>query len=187
MRELSLNVLDIAQNSISAGASLITISLSENTRENRLIIEIADNGRGMDERQLSRVTDPFYTTRTTRDVGMGVPLFKMAAEMTGGTFEIDSVPNEGTRLKAVFLPRHVDCMPVGDMCSTVVMLISMNTQLDFIYTEAVGSESFTLDTRELKQTLDGVALNDPEVVGWLTEYFTQQTKKIHGGAVNEDD
>ncbi len=114
-----------------------------------------------------------------------MPRSGAAAEMTGGRFEIDSAPDEGTRLKAVFHPRHVDCMPVGDMCSTVVMLISMNTERDFIYTETRGSDSFTLDTRDLKQTLDGVPLDDPEVVEWMTAYFKEQTK-ILGGAVNED-
>ena len=113
MRELSLNVLDIAQNSLSAGATLVEITVTEETAADRLIIAIGDNGRGMTPEQVRRVSDPFYTTRTTRKVGMGIPLFRMAAEMAGGSLDIDSVPGEGTRVTAAFGLSHIDRMPLG--------------------------------------------------------------------------
>ena len=125
MRELSLNVLDIAQNSISAGATLIEIEIREDTAGRLLTIRIADDGCGMTPEKLKSVADPFYTTRTTRKVGMGVPLFRMAAEMTGGGFDITSEPGKGTTVTALFHTDHVDFIPLGDICSTVTMLLSL--------------------------------------------------------------
>lgn len=113
MRELSLNILDIAQNSISAGASLITIEVSEDTREHLLSLTVSDNGCGMDEETLRNVCDPFFTTRTTRKVGMGIPLFRLAAEQTGGSFEITSEKGVGTSTKAVFHSDSIDFTPLG--------------------------------------------------------------------------
>ena len=132
MRELSLNVLDIAQNSISAGAKLIEIDIREDTDQAATYYRIADDGCGMTREKLKSVIDPFYTTRTTRKVGMGVPLFRMAAEMTGGSFEIDSEPGKGTVVTALFHTDHVDFVPLGDICSTVTMLICMNQSTDEI-------------------------------------------------------
>ncbi|MBR5825454.1 MAG: sensor histidine kinase, partial [Clostridia bacterium] len=153
MRELSLNVLDIAQNSISAKAALIEIELVENNEENTLLIGIYDNGKGMTKQQLEAVRDPFFTTRTTRKVGMGIPLFKMAAEMTGGYLEIESEVNKGTCVKAFFRTDHLDFIPIGDMTSTMVTLITMNSAVDFIYRRSLGTAIFTLDTREIKKIL----------------------------------
>lgn len=150
MRELSLNVLDIAQNSISAGAKLIEIDIREDTAKRLLTIRIADDGCGMTREKLKSVIDPFYTTRTTRKVGMGVPLFRMAAEMTGGSFEIDSEPGKGTVVTALFHTDHVDFVPLGDICSTVTMLICMNTDRDFRYCRQKDQKDFTMDTRELR-------------------------------------
>ncbi len=178
MRELSLNVLDIAQNSISADATLIEIELKENTEENTLLIGIYDNGKGMTKQQLEAVRDPFFTTRTTRKVGMGIPLFKMAAEMTGGYLEIQSEIGKGTTVKAFFRTDHLDFVPIGDMTSTVVTLITMNEAVDFIYTRSLGTEAFTLDTRVLKEILEGVPFSEPSVTAWLRDYINEQTKQL---------
>ncbi len=178
MRELSLNVLDIAQNSISAEAELIEIELEESIEENTLLIGIYDNGRGMTKQQLEAVRDPFFTTRTTRKVGMGIPLFKMAAEMTGGHLEIESEVNKGTRVKALFRTDHLDFIPIGDMASTMVTLITMNTAVDFIYRRSLGTAEFTLDTREIKQILDGVPLSEPSVTAWLKDYINEHTNNL---------
>lgn len=151
MRELSLNILDIAQNSISAGASLITIDVSESREEHLLTLTVSDNGCGMDEEQLQNVCDPFFTTRTTRKVGMGIPLFRLAAEQTGGSFEITSKKGVGTSTKAVFHSDSIDFTPLGDMTSTVTVLISMNTDRDFIYRRSADEKEFVLDTREIKK------------------------------------
>ena len=133
MRELSLNVLDIAQNSVAAGSSLVTVEAIENTAKHELTLCVADNGKGMTKEQLEAVRDPFFTTRTTRKVGLGVPLFKMAAEMTGGALTIESELGKGTTVTAVFKTDHVDFTPLGDMTSTIVALITMNTHIDFVY------------------------------------------------------
>lgn len=181
MRELSLNVLDIAQNSISAGASLIEIEATVDHAADLMRIVIRDNGRGMTPEQVQSVRDPFFTTRTTRKVGMGIPLFKMAAEMTGGKLDISSVVGTGTVVTADFHVSHVDCTPLGDMCSSICALIRMNPQLDFIYRYTVDGRSFTVDTRELKEILEGVPLNTPDVMLWIEGFITEQTENILGG------
>ncbi len=178
MRELSLNVLDIAQNSIKAEASLVEIELSESTEKKELLIGIYDNGKGMTAKQVQSVTDPFFTTRTTRKVGLGIPFFKMSAEMTGGSFEIESEVGIGTRVKALFRTDHLDFTPVGDMCSTVILLITMNLQVDFVYKRSLNGKEFTVDTRQLKQILGDVPLNEPSIVSWITDYIKENTKQL---------
>ncbi|MBQ9862081.1 MAG: sensor histidine kinase [Clostridia bacterium] len=167
MRELSLNVLDIAQNSIVAGATLVELSVVEDTANDRLILVIADNGRGMTSEQLEQVRDPFYTTRTTRKVGMGIPLFRMAAEMAGGELTIRSTVGEGTVVTATFGLTHIDRMPLGDMAGTVSTLIRLNPHLDFVYRHKVDDRSFELDTRALREVLDDVPLSEPDVMEWI--------------------
>lgn len=178
MRELSLNVLDIAQNSISAKASLVEIELSESTADKELLIGIYDNGKGMTEEQVRSVTDPFFTTRTTRKVGLGIPFFKMSAEMTGGSFEIESESGIGTKVRAIFRTDHVDFTPIGDMCSTIVILITMNLSVDFIYKRTLDGKQFTVDTRQLKEILGDVPLDEPSIVSWLTDYIKENTKQL---------
>ena len=176
MRELSLNILDIAQNSISAGASLITIEVNENTVEKTLLIGIYDNGCGMSEEQVKSVIDPFFTTRTTRKVGMGIPLFKMAAEQTGGSLEIKSELGVGTEVLAHFNTDSVDFTPLGDVASTIQMLITMNTDRDFVYNLKVNEKEFVCDTRELKAILGDVPLDTYEVSQWILEFIKENTE-----------
>ncbi|MBR3753911.1 MAG: ATP-binding protein [Clostridia bacterium] len=181
MRELSLNILDIAQNSIAAGASLITIEIAENTQAGELTITVGDNGCGMTEEQLKNVLDPFFTTRTTRKVGMGIPLFKLAAEQTGGSLKIESEKGKGTTTSAVFKTDSIDFTPLGDVTSTVTILISMNTDRDFIYTRRLDGEGFELSTVQLREILEGVPLSEPEVVQWMKDYINEQTNILLGG------
>ncbi len=183
MRELSLNILDIAQNSISAKANLVEIVVEENSSEKTLTIKIIDDGCGMDEEMLERVNDPFCTTRTTRKVGMGIPLFKMAAEMTGGSFEISSTVGVGTSVAARFKTDSIDFTPLGDIDETIVTLVTMNTHIDFLYRLVIDGEEFTLSTKQLKDILGGVPLNEPEVVMWIRGYLKEQTQIIRGGVV----
>lgn len=182
MRELSLNVLDIAQNSIAAGASLITIAVTEESAADRLVITVEDDGRGMTAEQLQKVRDPFYTTRTTRKVGMGIPLFRMAAEMTGGSLDIRSEPGKGTVVTAVFTLSHIDRMPLGDIQGTVTALIRLNPQLDFRYIQAVDGASFELDTRHLREILGDVPLNEPDVMDWIAGYLRENLEPLHSKA-----
>ena len=181
MRELSLNILDIAQNSIAAGASLTTITVAEDTVKHELTITVSDNGCGMTAEQVVNVLDPFFTTRTTRKVGMGIPLFKLAAEQTGGCLKIESEKGKGTTTSALFKTDSIDFTPLGDVTSTVVILISMNTDRDFIYTRSRDSESFTLNTAEMREILGGVPLDEPEVVQWMKDYINEQTNILLGG------
>ena len=178
MRELSLNILDIAQNSIAVGASLTEILVEENTTEKTLLIGIYDNGKGMTEEQVRNVQDPFFTTRTTRKVGMGIPLFKMAAEQTGGSFSIKSQPGVGTRVEARFKTDSIDFTPLGDMSSTIATIVCMNEDKDFIYTRVVDDAEFKFSSADIKTVLDGVPLSEPSVMSWVEGYISEQTQQL---------
>ena len=178
MRELSLNVLDIAQNSVSANASLIEIELTEDTKTHDLLIGIYDNGKGMTAEQVENVRDPFFTTRTTRKVGMGIPLFKFAAEMTGGKLEIESEVGVGTKVRAYFKTDHLDFTPIGDMTSTIITLITMNLHIDFVYRRKLDEKEFTIDTKHLKEILGDVPLNEPSITLWIQQYINENTKQL---------
>jgi anti-sigma regulatory factor (Ser/Thr protein kinase) len=181
MTEISLNVLDVANNSIRAGADLIEISVQVQRETDILSIVIADNGCGMNEEQLKSVEDPFFTTRTTRKIGLGVPFFKMAALSTGGAFHIASTIGKGTTVTAQFKLSHIDRMPLGDMNSTIHTLITLNTQIDFLYTYVFDDKQFTLDTREFRQILNDVPLNSPEVSAYIKEYLDENQRETDGG------
>ena len=182
MRELSLNVMDVAQNSVRAEASLVRITVEESDKEDRLSIIIADDGCGMTEEQVQQVIDPFFTTRTTRKVGLGVPLFKLSAEQTGGSFDIQSKKGVGTTTTANYVKSHVDMTPLGDINSTVKILIQCNPDIDFVYTCTTDNGSFSLDTRELRKVLGDVSLDTPDVLEWITDFLEENTKEIYGGA-----
>ena len=179
MKELSLNILDVAENSVKAGAKLTKIIIDETNED--LSLEIIDNGCGMTEEAVRMVTDPFYTTRTTRNVGLGIPLLKMAAEQTGGTFTIASKSEKqypdthGTYVKAGFIKNHLDFTPLGDIVSTVTTLIQGHPDTDFQFLHsASGKNVATLDTREIRQILGDVSLGEYEVIKWIEEYLNEQ-------------
>ena len=182
MRELSLNVMDVAQNSVRAEATLVRISVTESDKDDRLTIVIADNGYGMTDEQVQQVIDPFFTTRTTRKVGLGVPLFKLSAEQTGGSFDIQSEKGVGTTTTASYVKSHVDMTPLGDINDTIKILIQCNPDIDFVYTCTTDAGSFTLDTRELREVLGDVALDTPDVLEWIADYLEENTNSIYGGA-----
>ncbi|MDD3401623.1 MAG: ATP-binding protein [Eubacteriales bacterium] len=179
MKELSLNILDIAQNSIKAEASLVEIYIDEANAWLTLIIK--DNGYGMSEAFLREVCDPFSTTRTTRKVGLGIPLLKLAAEQTGGTLSITSVTAEadkehcGTTVRATFFEGHLDFTPLGDVVSTVVMLLLGSPDVDFVFRHTTDKGVVELDTRQMREILgDEVPLNDPSVLEWAKESLMDQ-------------
>lgn len=175
MQEIALNVLDIAMNAVCAGASLIEIIVDERPSEDVLSVTISDDGRGMSYGELESVTDPFYTTRSTRRVGLGVPFIKMAAELTGGSFSISSEPGRGTAVRADFVYSSIDRMPLGDINETVQLLIQSNPQLNFVYTRRFEMEEMELDTREFRRVLDGIPLNDPEISRFIRDYLKENT------------
>ena len=177
MKELSLHILDVAKNSVKAGASLTEIAV--NTRDDGIMtVKIKDNGCGMTEEVLSRVTDPFYTTRTTRKVGLGLPLFRMAAEQTGGELKIVSSTEKGssgTEVTVTFDTKSIDCMPMGDIISTVCILIAGSPDIDFVFTDETEQRKVSLDTRELKAVLgEDISLAEPEIQTWMSEYLKEQ-------------
>lgn len=181
MRELSLNILDVTENSLRAGATLVTIDVD--VTEQTITIRIADNGCGMSADFLARVTDPFTTTRTTRKVGMGLPLIKMEAEMSGGTFDITSTPEVGTTVTTTFDTQHIDRPPMGNLAESIVALLPDLGDTRLIFSYRAFGQTFTLDTDEVKQQLDGVPLSTPEVLVFLKEMTEENITTINGGIV----
>ena len=181
MQELSMNILDVAENSVRASATLIEITIDEKPQADLLSVIISDNGCGMTPEQVKNVTDPFYTTRSTRKVGLGVPFFKMAAELTGGKLEIQSTVGVGTVLKADFVRSSIDLMPLGDINETIGTLIHCNPHIDFIYTRRFENAQMTLDTREFRHILDGIELNDPKVSKFIREFLAENTADLLSG------
>lgn len=184
MKELSLNILDIAQNSIRARATEVEIALQEDKES--LTITISDNGCGMKEEFLRRVTDPFSTTRTTRSVGLGLPFFKMEAEMTGGSLDIRSKSEEeyedhGTVVTARFFKNHIDYTPLGNIIDTVCTLIHGAENVDFLFSHAYGEQTVMLSTREMREMLgEDIPLSSPEVLAWAREYLTEGYETLYG-------
>ena len=182
MKELSLNILDIAENSVKAGATLTEISVLET--EKTLTIIINDDGCGMPEEVVRAVTNPFYTTRTTREVGLGIPFLILGAEQTGGYVKIDSRvaraegDAHGTRVTAHYNKDHIDFTPLGDVISTVTTLIQGHPDTDFLFTHETEDGSVSLDTRTLRSVLEGVPLSTPEVLTWIRESLTEQYNSI---------
>ena len=178
MKELSLNVLDIAKNSVKAKATLIGISLVE--EGNQLTMTITDNGCGMKPEVVATVMNPFYTTRTTRKVGMGIPLLILAAEQTGGSVTIESrheeayPENHGTVVTATFFTDHIDFTPIGDLVSTMETLIMGSPDIDFTFLHDQNGQKVELDTRQLREVLGDVPLDSYEVIQWIGEYLREQ-------------
>jgi anti-sigma regulatory factor (Ser/Thr protein kinase) len=162
MEDLSLHVLDIAENSIGAGAQHVEIRVHESRREDRLSIEIIDDGCGMSEDMLQKATDPFFTTRTTRRVGLGLSLFEQAAKRAGGEFKIASKPGAGTRVTGVFQYSHVDRQPLGDMDQTLLALIVGNPQIEFTYLHRSDDSQISFSTNEIKAQLGDIPINSPK-------------------------
>ena len=181
MEELSLHLLDLIQNSVKAGASLIEIIITE--KAGLLTIELNDNGCGMSEEFLQRVESPFTTTRTTRKVGLGIPLFKQAALMAGGDFGIISRQGEGTRIKASFEINNIDRAPMGDHAGTILgQVLSTPVTPDYRLLYAVEDASFEFDTREIRRQLEGVPLDAPDVIAWMKDYLEEGIRELNGGA-----
>lgn len=179
MRELSLHILDIAQNSIKAEAETLRIAIIEDLVEDKLTIKIKDDGIGMDSETMARVIDPFYTTRTTRKVGLGIPLFKSNAEQCGGYFEIHSQVGVGTEITAEFQYSHIDRVPLGNMPETIVTILNACDTMDLVYTHCYNGNKFTLNSKEIKKLLDGVPISNLDVIKWLRDYITEGLHEIY--------
>ena len=178
MKELSEHILDIAQNSVAAGAAHISILLSED-QNHLLTVVIQDNGCGMAPEVLARVADPFITSRTTRKVGLGIPLYRMVAELTGGSVEIQSTQGVGTTVTAGFHTDHLDCAPMGDLAGTVALLIQGSPDTDFTVERRTPSGGYTFSTQEVREELGpDIPLNEPEVFLWLNDYLQELESEV---------
>ncbi len=183
MFELALHILDLVQNSVSAGAKLVTITVSLDTASDTLTIVISDDGCGMDEELLKRVESPFATTRTTRKVGLGIPMFKQCAQMCGGTFSIQSTKGVGTVLTATFQASHVDLPPLGDLTGTMLSLVVGSPEKpDFVLRYLADGRSFEFDTRPIREALGGMPLSGSEILSWITEYLAEGIAQVQGAA-----
>jgi hypothetical protein len=178
MEDLSLHILDVAENSVNAGATFVQISLAENTLQDRLTITIEDNGRGMSGEFVQKVLDPFCTTRTTRKVGLGLSLLAQAARETGGDIRIQSVQNKGTIVNADFMPSHIDMKPLGNIPDTITTLIAGNPQTDFLFRYVRDSRTYQLDTREIRAVLEDVPINAAEVLSAIRSDLTEALHDI---------
>ena len=176
MKELALHILDIAQNSITAGAENIGINVEEDEGNNVFRITVIDDGCGMSEEMVQRVTDPYVTSRTTRRVGMGIPLLMHSAEQAGGFLKIESKKGKGTTLEATFEHNHIDRPELGDIAGVMSILIGSNPDIRFKYQHKKNEQDFSLDTNDVIDTLEGIPINEPEVLKFIREMINDHIK-----------
>ncbi|WP_218915133.1 ATP-binding protein [Caldanaerobius polysaccharolyticus] len=181
-----MHIMDLVQNSIKAGAHFIKVTVVEDPIRDLLIVQVDDDGCGMDGKMLENVFDPFYTTRATRKVGLGLPLFREAARRCGGDVTIKSEPGRGASVKGVFKWSHIDRAPLGDMAGTFAALIAANPQVDFLYVHRYDDRTFELDTRKLRKKLGEVPLDDFAVIKWINGYLREGMSNLYGGVKSED-
>jgi hypothetical protein len=178
VRELALHLLDIAENSVAAHAKTIVVTVSEDTRTDRLAMSVQDDGVGMDAETVAKVIDPFYTTRTTRKVGLGIPLLKEAAEACCGGLQIHSEPGAGTLLNVDFQRSHIDRMPLGDLPGTFLTMLISSPEVHWVFVYRANEEVFKFDDTEVKQALEGVPLSEPSILSFLRENLTNGIESI---------
>ena len=183
MREIALHLLDIAENSAAAESKNISVHVQEDLVHDRLMASVIDDGRGMDAATVEQVQDPFYTTRTTRSVGLGIPLLKLAAEQAEGSFSLESDPGKGTWVEAEFRHGHIDRMPLGDLSATFLTLLISHPQIDwtFLYRVTSGntdSREFLFESADLKRELGDISLTEPEVLTFLRSLFEEGIEEV---------
>jgi len=185
MRDLSLHLMDILQNSIVAKSDRITVKIFADGITDNLEIEIIDNGEGMDKEFLKQVTDPFVTTRTTRKIGLGIPLLKASAQRANGDLIINSSKMDGTCIKANFKISHIDRLPIGDISETLISTIMGSPEIEYELVINNNKEEFRLNTTEIKNKLDGVSITEFAVLTWIKDFINENVKHILGGVLNE--
>lgn len=181
MRDISLHILDIVENSIRAEADLIEILIDEKKVEDNLTVEIIDNGNGMSKIDVKNVLDPFFTTKDIKKIGLGIPLLKANAEKSEGNFTIESIIQRGTKVKAMFKLSNIDRPPLGDINGTIITLILSNPDLNFIYTFKSEKGEYILDTREIKKIIIGVSIAETGVITYLKREMSEEIKKLMEG------
>ena len=178
MKDLSMHIMDILQNSTRAGASEVTLEVLEDVAADTLTIRFIDNGCGMDAETVQKVINPFFTTRTTRKVGLGLPLLKQNTEQTGGSLDIQSEKGKGTTVTAVFGRSHLDRPPMGDLAGTVVLTASAYPDIRFIFHYHNGETDYVFDTVEVNEALDGISIQEPEVIQYLKEMIQENIGNV---------
>ena len=178
MEDLSLHILDIVENAIAAKAKKIDVSVREELNEDRLVIEIADDGIGMDEEVREKATDPFFTTRTSRKVGLGLSLMAQAAQESGGMLRIESEPGKGTKVTVTFQYSHIDRKPLGSMTETMATLFLGNPELDISYSHQKQGRTYTLSSHALKERFKNRPLAGPEVIQWVKKHLKEGLAQI---------
>ena len=178
MEELSLHILDIAENSITAGAKNIEIKITENKETDLLKIKIIDDGIAMSDEEINRPTDPFFTSRTTRRVGLGLPLLKQAAQSANGNIEVSSEFGKGTYMCATFQLSHIDRQPLGNMADTIVALIVANPSINIVYKYERDEHRFIFDTKEIKEKIKGISINSTSVISFVRQYIKENTESF---------
>ena len=178
MKDLSMHIMDILQNSTRAGASEVTLEVLEDAAADTLTIRFIDNGCGMDAETVQKVINPFFTTRTTRKVGLGLPLLKQNTEQTGGSLDIQSEKGKGTTVTAVFGRTHLDRPPMGDLAGTVVLTASAYPDIRFIFHYHNGETDYVFDTVEVNEALDGISIQEPEVIQYLKEMIQENIGNV---------
>jgi hypothetical protein len=178
MKDLSLHIMDILQNSIRSGADRIGLEIIEDVPKDLYRLTFTDNGCGMDKTMLNQVTDPFFTTRTVRKVGLGLSLLKQNAEKTGGNMTIESAVGKGTTVCATFSHKHIDRPVLGDVAGAIVLTASAYPDIRFIYRHEKNGSAFVFDTDEINKTLDGISIQNPEIIGFLREMIVENLKEI---------
>jgi hypothetical protein len=186
MREISLHILDLVQNSIEAGATQVELEIVEDLVKDSMIIRLSDNGRGMNEKLRQLVIDPFITTRTTRRIGLGLPLMDMSTKRCGGYLRLDSTPGKGTVVEAMYQHSHFDRPPMGNLVETIKSILVANPALHFLYNHTVNDRSISVSSQELANILDGIPLTQPDVLIWLHGYLSDNIANLYGGAENEN-
>lgn len=182
MKELSLNILDILQNSIHANATRIQLTLQEFIdKKDFLCFTIEDNGKGMDQIMVNSLFDPFTTTSTTKTVGLGLPLLKQEAEMCGGGCEVKSQPGVGTKVSFWFQHSHLDRPPLGDIVSTILMMFAVHSNVEFIFLHEVDNDSFSVSTSELKSIFEDVPMNNPKILLGIESFLIENKNQLYGG------
>ena len=178
MKELSMHVYDLMENSTAANATEVWLTVRDSKKDNVYAFTIEDNGKGMSPEFMAKVTDPYTTSRTTRKVGLGLPLIKMNTEHCGGGMKLQSELGKGTRLDFWFQLDNIDRPPMGDLSGTIVMLCAAHQDIHIIYTHTTDSGEFTFDTEEIKEALDGMDMNDVKVFKWLKEMVQENLEEI---------
>jgi hypothetical protein len=178
MEEICAHIMDITANALTAGAKHILISIEEDDERNFLTTRFKDDGKGMDEEMVRRVTDPFFSTKKGKKVGLGIPLLKGTAETCGGQFSLTSKPGEGVDIIASFALNHPDLPPLGNLKDTIMVLIASNPDVDFSFTCVKNGVQFALNTTEIRDIIDPMPLNHPEVVKFLTNFLDEKLQFV---------